>query len=256
MWAPFARERLAAAAKGGQRIVLAMDPTEIGHRHAILMISMRFENRAIPLAWHVEEGEVNIEAAKQVERVKTVDSWLASPGLPILLADRFYPSKELFTTLAALRWGWRVRMKSTASLVCSIAHANCVGDLDAMVEGTYYGDSNASIFNTKMPMNIGWLHEKGHGESWCIAMDCPVSEAATRDYGLRWGIETMFSDFKSRGFNLQKSQMEKPERLSKLLLLVALAMNWCLSQGQDLASAQKKRGKGAVEPSSTGPVEA
>ena len=240
VWAPFARERLAAAAKGGQRIVLAMDQTEIGHRHAILMISMRYENRAIPLAWRVEEGEANIGAAKQVELVNLVDSWLPPGASPILMGDRFYPSGELFVALAGLGWGWRIRMKATASLVCSFAHADCVGDLDAMAEGSYYGDSNAAIFNTQLPMSIGWLREKGHADSWCIAMDCPASEAATRDYGLRWGIETMFSDFKSRGFNLQKSQMEKSERLSKLLLLVALAMDWCLSQGQALASAQKK----------------
>ena len=240
VWAPFARELLAAAAKGGQRIVLALDQTDIGHRHAILMVSMRFENRAVPLAWHVEEGSANIGAAKQVELVQTVNSWLPAGSFPILMADRFYPSSELFSTLANLGWGWRVRMKSTAQLLCSIAHAHCVGDLDALAQGSYYGDSNAAIFNTQIPMSIGWLHEKGHAESWCIAMDCPASEAATRDYGLRWGIESLFSDFKSRGFNLQKSQMEKPERLSKLLLLVALGMHWCLSQGQDLALAQKK----------------
>ena len=30
-----------------------------------------------------------------------------------------------------------------------------------------------------------------------------------RDYGLRWGIEAMFSDFKTRGFNLEASQIER-----------------------------------------------
>lgn len=63
-----------------------------------------------------------------------------------------------------------------------------------------------------------------------IAMDGKLTRAVavTLDYGCRWGIEPMFSDFKSRGFDLQKSQMKLPGRLlKKMVLLVALAMRVC-----------------------------
>jgi hypothetical protein len=51
------------------------------------------------------------------------------------------------------------------------------------------------------------------------------------DYGLRWGIEAMFSDFKTRGFGLEDSQIRRPERLSRLLLVMALALFWAVSTG-------------------------
>ena len=51
------------------------------------------------------------------------------------------------------------------------------------------------------------------------------------DYGLRWGIEPMFSDFKSRGFGLTQSHIERPERLERLILVMAIAMYWAVSCG-------------------------
>jgi hypothetical protein len=48
---------------------------------------------------------------------------------------------------------------------------------------------------------------------------------------MRWGIEPMFSDFKSRWFGLMQSQIQKPERLERLILIMAIAMYWAVSSG-------------------------
>src|SRR4051794_31685151 len=65
------------------------------------------------------------------------------------------------------------------------------------------------------------------------------------DYGLRWGIEAMFSDFKTRGFNLEASQIERTDRLDRLVLVLALALYWAVSTGlwdalENRAPAEKK----------------
>ena len=41
----------------------------------------------------------------------------------------------------------------------------------------------------------------------------------------------MFSDFKTRGFGLEDSQLRHPERLARLLLVMALAPHWAVSTG-------------------------
>jgi hypothetical protein len=46
-------------------------------------------------------------------------------------------------------------------------------------------------------------------------MDCPSTRAAVLDYGARWAIEPTFSDFKSRGFHLENSQLEHADRLDR-----------------------------------------
>ena len=57
------------------------------------------------------------------------------------------------------------------------------------------------------------------------------STARTFDYGLRWGIEAMFSDFKSRGFGLEDSQLQRTDRMDRLILVMALALYWAVSTG-------------------------
>ena len=72
----------------------------------------------------------------------------------------------------------------------------------------------------------------------------------TLDYSGRWGIEPMFSDFKSRGFGVENMRVQYPDRLpfarhsnplrvpeplasfARLLLVMALALYSAVSPGQ------------------------
>ena len=75
------------------------------------------------------------------------------------------------------------------------------------------------------------VHEAGHPEPWIIALSQPPSVHRAFDYGLRWGIEAMFSDFKTRGFNLEDSQITRTDRLDRLVLVLSLALYWAVSTG-------------------------
>src|SRR3954468_5224672 len=70
--------------------------------------------------------------------------------------------------------------------------------------------------------------EAGHPEPWIIALSQPPSVHRAFDYGLRWGIEAMVSDFKTRGFGLEDSQLRRPEPLT---LGMTLALFWAVSTG-------------------------
>ena len=105
---------------------------------------------------------------------------------------------------------------------------------------------DAELYGSSVRTNIGFLHEKGHKEPWIIAMDDVPTEGRVRDYGMRWGIENMFSDLKSRGFGLMESKIQRPDRLEKLLLIMSIALHWAVSSGfharQKAAAAGRKRG--------------
>jgi hypothetical protein len=51
------------------------------------------------------------------------------------------------------------------------------------------------------------------------------------DYRLRWGIESLFGALKSRGFDLESTHLHHPERLERLLALLALAFGWAHRTG-------------------------
>lgn len=80
-----------------------------------------------------------------------------------------------------------------------------------------------------------------------ISNDYP--QRAIADYGKRWGIETLFGMFKTRGFNLESTHFTKQERLSKLFALMSLAMTWAILMGEWLHKQRplkiKKHGRKA-----------
>ncbi len=55
------------------------------------------------------------------------------------------------------------------------------------------------------------------------------------DYGKRWGIETLFGIFKTRGFNLEDTHIQDSERLSKLFALLTIALCWAYKTGKWLS---------------------
>lgn len=62
----------------------------------------------------------------------------------------------------------------------------------------------------------------GEGED-LILVSPDFLPAPHKEYKKRWGIETLFGALKSRGFNLEDTHVQDPERLSRLLALLAIA---------------------------------
>ena len=94
----------------------------------------------------------------------------------------------------------------------------------------------------------------GHPEPWIIAMSDAPSTYRALDYGMRWGIEAMFSDFKTRGFNLEDSQIQRTDRLDRLMLVLSLALYWAVSTGmwdrvENKTPAEKKTRKTSAKTS-------
>ena len=228
---PWGRGELEEASRNGQVVVLSLDQTDLGNRMAVLMVSVRVGDRSLPLVWRAETGAANIGLSGQREVLEQVRSWLPAGAKVLLLADRFYPSVELFTWLQARGWGYRLRLKGHLLADIGYGDDTTTGDLAAGFTERYL--PQVQLFAAGVLTNLGILHQADHPEPWIIAMDCTPTRAAVLDYGARWVIEPMFSDFKSRGFDLQDSQLDHPDRLQRLMLIMALAMHWCVRIGRD-----------------------
>ena len=73
---------------------------------------------------------------------------------------------------------------------------------------------------------------------------------ALDDYSRRWEIETLFGCLKTRGFNFESTHMTEPERIRKLVALLAIAFCWCHITGEWLQTQKaikiKKHGRKAI----------
>jgi Transposase DDE domain len=72
-----------------------------------------------------------------------------------------------------------------------------------------------------------------------ILVSAEFCEKPHEEYRKRWGIETLFAALKSRGFNLEDTRIQDPERLSRLLALLALAFTWAFVVGLRQASVKE-----------------
>jgi hypothetical protein len=74
---------------------------------------------------------------------------------------------------------------------------------------------------------------------YLILVSPEFCEKPQQEYKKRWGIETLFGALKSRGFNLEDTHIQDPERLSRLLALLALAFTWAFVVGLWQASVKE-----------------
>jgi hypothetical protein len=235
---PLARDVLRQATAHGETLLLSLDQTDLGNRMAILMLAVRIGERALPLLWTAEAGAANLGFEKQKLLLERILTWIPEGTRVLLLADRFYPSSDLFHWLQEHHWSYRLRLKGNLLADPGFGDEKLTGELlePGMTERYL---PNVRLFGkTPVMTAIGILQEAGHAEPWIIAMDASPTKATVLDYASRWAIEPMFSDFKSRGFELEDSQLKQPDRLERMVLIMAIAMHWCVHIGQDQAIAQ------------------
>jgi len=225
--APFAREVLARAGADGRTLVLIIDQSQINTEHQMVMVSLRVGGRALPLAWRVKKTSGAIGFAEQRAALDRVAALLPAGVRPVLMGDRFYGSPALIAWCRAQGWDWRLRLKQDL-LVFEAGGETTLAECFARGEHLL---REIELTEQRVRTNVAMVHEAGHPEPWIIALSQTPSVHTAFDYGLRWGIEAMFSDFKSRGFGLEDSQIRLPGRLDRLILVMALALFWAVSTG-------------------------
>ncbi|HRD49093.1 MAG: transposase [Candidatus Competibacter sp.] len=224
---PYALEVIERLTDKGQTVVVQMDPSHLNDTNEVLMLSVRVGNRAWPVSWDVKETQGNRGFSFQKERLDRVRGWLPE-SVPVMLgADRFYGTAARIKWCQEAGWGYRIRLKGNLTLTHEGGEIT-TGEVAKLIPG---GLEGAWLYDSGVKTNLGILHEKGHKEPWMIARDTVPSRYTPLDYGLRWGIESMFSDFKSRGFGLMQSQIKLPERMERLILVMSIALYWAVSCG-------------------------
>ncbi|MBK8538019.1 MAG: hypothetical protein IPL59_24700 [Candidatus Competibacteraceae bacterium] len=176
---------------------------------AVLMVSLRVSDRALPLAWLDKEGGQH-RVRRPEDRAGQVLAWLPEEAEVVLLADRFYPHPICCGWLEAQGWGYRLRLKG-----------NLLADPGHGAEVTT-GELAQGVTERHLPGGWGCSHGASR-RTWAfftrpatpsrgsLPWTAP-NRAAVLDYAARWAIEPMFSDFKGRGFELGRlaTQVRRP----------------------------------------------
>ena len=204
-----------------------IDQSQASERHQVVMVAARVGGRALPLAWRAKATQGAIGFAEQRLALEAVARLLPDGARPVLLGDRFYGTPDLIAWCRRHGWGWRLRLKQdllvgqeggeTTLAACRAAGEHLLWDVELTAK--------------RVATHIAMVHEPSHPEPWIIALSEAPTVHRAYDYGLRWGIEAMFADFKTRGFGLEDSHIARSDRMARLILVMALALFWAVSTG-------------------------
>jgi hypothetical protein len=209
----------------------------------LIRASLVYRGRAIPLAWKAlrhASATVSFEAYQPV--LDRIGALLPAGSRITLLADRGFLHEQLIRYAQQHHWHYRIRMPGD-TLVQTPHHApRAVAQLrPALGQAHFY--HNVTIFGSA----IGPLHlvvaqpADLPTDPWYLASDELTSQQTLDEYGLRFDIEENFLDDKSGGFQVQTSELQTPEALERLFLILAIATLHFTSIGLEVVRADVRR---------------
>jgi hypothetical protein len=214
-------------------IRLIVDGTRIGFGHQLLMISLAYRHRAVPMAWAwVRHVRGHSSATKQIILLKYVRSLIPQKTPVFLVGDSEFGSMTVLQQLKEWHWFFALRQKGNLGLW--LDERTDWQRLDSLVQKT--GQSawcpNGCLTQSDIfPVSVLIHWQKGEKEPWCLATNLPDAVLTLRYYRRRMWTEEMFGDFKKHGFALETTMLRHASRLSRLTLAVAFLYAWLLSIG-------------------------
>jgi hypothetical protein len=210
-----------------------VDGTKVGFGHQLLMISLTYRNRAVPIAWSwVKHVRGHSSAKQQVSLLRYVGTLLPQASPVFLVGDSEFGSILVLRQLDQWHWFYVLRQKSNTGLWFN--EQTGWQELGSFVHqaGQSAWFHNAYLTQQEIyPISALVYWQIGEKEPWCLATNLPDQTLTVRYYRRRMWIEEMFGDFKKHGFDLESTMLRHAPRLSRLTLAVAFLYVWLLSVG-------------------------
>lgn len=222
-----------------ERLVLAIDSTKVGGGCICLMVSVLYKSRALPFCWTVFKGKKGHSAeAIQLALLQTVRSLLPADQEVIILGDGEFDGSELIAWFKQ-QTGWEYVCR--AAKTCKIFHQDkwlALTDM-ALADGeeTFLTDILFTQTGQVGPLNLLVVWHEAEQCHWFFVTSLSDVREAKKWYSKRFTIETLFSDVKGRGFNLDKTRLWHPERVNRLIFATAIAYIFTVFLGVELIVA-------------------
>lgn len=220
---PFVQLTLAALSQ--EKLVLMIDSTKIGGACICLMVSVYYKSRAVPLAWVVYKGKKGHSSQQtQLDLFKTVQALLPPGSSVILVGDGEFDGSEVVTWFETeTTWQYVCRTDQT-NLVEAQQHWQALNQLpvspgeEGFLSGVRFTQSHQVG-----PVNILIAWHAAKQAHWFFVTNFDTQAEAQKWYRKRFTTETLFADFKGRGFHLDKTGLWIPERVNRLVMVAAMA---------------------------------
>ncbi len=227
----------------GDEVSLVMDRTDLQNRWSVLSLGVAYRKRVLPLAWEVLPfGSTNAE--EQIALLERVRPFIPKPEqTPVYFyGDAEFRAVALQQTCQRYHWHWHVGLKSDLLFHSGDGNWRPLSSLDLQPGGRcYLQQVQLTRKHDFGPVNLlaDWAPNQKHTRYW--ALDQLANKHTWRRGRKRFWIEPGYRDWKSYGFDLEKSKLEDPARLNVLLLGMAVTTVWMIHIGAWLQETGRVR---------------
>jgi hypothetical protein len=240
-YVPIARELLQAMAASTGEVRLIADGSRVGFGHQLLILSLAYRRRAIPVAWTwVKCPRGHSSAVKQLALLAYVHSLIPTGILVLLVGDSEFGAMVVLEQLDT--WEWRYVLRQRASHGVQLEGQTTWQKFGSLIQSpgqSRWVERALLTGRSAYPTNLLAYWAIGEEEPWLLATNLGRRGEALQAYRRRMWIEEMFGDMKGHGFDLEKTHLRNFQRLSRLTLAVAFLYVWLVSVG----AATIKRGQ-------------
>jgi len=228
--------RAALTGLKGQKVQLLIDRVLLQDRHNLLVVSVGFRRRSLPLAWKALSHRGKSSLADQQDLLSQALAVLPERVRVTVHGDSEFRARELFTWL-------RDRHCDAMLGVYGNTYVSMTADGPRQMLEAWLSDRATVVYLQDVylteaafgPVSVIAWWVKDANREWMVRgvmTNLPPTWQTYQRGSRRMWIETAFRDWQSGGFHLDRCGITDRERVARLLLPLAIAYLWLVSLGR------------------------
>lgn len=213
-------------------LVFVMDGSTCANQCIVLMISVVYKKRAIPIIWIAKRGKKgHLGDEMHCQLLSQLIGIVPKGCRKVLLGDGEFDGNDLQALLIEHGWDYVVRTRKNMTAYERDSDRFCFKSLGTG-GGEYFFLAELQITQQRYgPVNLLVWHNKKYPEALYLLTNLDYPPQISGYYKKRFIIETFFADQKTKGFQIHRSRLNDPERIAHLLIAACLAYVFLLMVG-------------------------
>jgi len=228
---PFIEELILALSQRGE-LEIIIDGSTVGKGCMCLMFSVVYKGRSIPLIWKVvKKKKGHFKQSEHLDLLTRLRKYVPKEIKVMILGDGEFDGTKWQEQIQLYNWKYVLRTAKNTILENTDGEqytpssvAIKPGD-SLFIENLYFNNEQYGA------VNVLFWHGKGYEEPLFLVTNIDDGYLVQSYYIKRFLIETFFRDIKSKGFNIQKSGLRDPKKLSRLVMCCCFAFIFGILSG-------------------------
>ncbi|MEW6206662.1 MAG: transposase [Pseudomonadota bacterium] len=225
-----------------QPLYVALDVSDLKNGCILIRLGLVYRGRAIPVTWRVMRHDSTTVSYQDYKSLLQQALLVLPHGRPVvLLADRGFVHAKLVKFCRKNRWRYRLRAKANTVVRLPDRSVANFGKLCPPKGHAHFYQAVHILGEAIGPVHIALANPAEDDDPWYIISDDPTGVTTLAEYALRFDIEEGFLDDKSGGFQVESSQLDDPQAIARLFLVLAVAALHFTSVGVAVVKQNTRR---------------